>query len=248
VVCVAVIAPPQPGKAALRMPTSEDPPMPPPHSAPDQPNPPRLPAARSLKLLLCAGLVVLAGCANQPRKTADADLNSTHLLRDSYLLSTQSDPLGAWLDNKRSLAIDYPESETYGASPAPKTLASTALKFLGVKYRYGGDAPGEGFDCSGLVAYAAEKSLGLKLPRQARDQAKLGISVDRDELKRGDLVFFNTLGRRFSHVGIYLGDHKFLHAPRTGASIRVDSMDVAYWRKRYNGARRLQAQPETARR
>jgi cell wall-associated NlpC family hydrolase len=189
--------------------------------------------------------VALAGCAAQPRKTADADLTSNHLLRDSYLLSTQSDPLGAWLDNKRSLAIDTPESETYGASQAPRTLVSTAMKFLGVKYRYGGDTPGEGFDCSGLVAYAAEKSLGLKLPRRAREQAQQGISVDREELRRGDLVFFNTLGSRFSHVGIYLGDHKFVHAPRTGASIRVDSMDVAYWRKRYNGARRLQAQSDT---
>ncbi|WP_407932611.1 NlpC/P60 family protein [Castellaniella denitrificans] len=202
-------------------------------------------AARSLKLLLCAGLVALAGCAAQTRKTADAELTSNHLLRDSYLLSTQSDPLGAWLDNKRSLAIDYPGSETYGASQAPKTLVSTAMKFLGVKYRYGGDAPGEGFDCSGLVAYAAEKSLGLKLPRRAREQAELGISVDRDELRRGDLVFFNTLGHRFSHVGIYLGDHKFVHAPRTGANVRVESMDVAYWRKRYNGARRLQARVDT---
>jgi len=222
--------------------------MPPPHSAPDQPNLFRPLAARFLKLLLCAGLMALAGCATQSRKTADADLNSNHLLRDSYLLSTQSDPLGAWMKDKRSLAIDYPGSEHYGASQAPKTLASTALKFLGVKYRYGGDAPGEGFDCSGLVAYAAEKSLGLKLPRQAREQAQQGISVDRDELRRGDLVFFNTLGHRYSHVGIYLGDHKFVHAPRTGANIRVESMDVAYWRKRYNGARRLQAKPETARR
>ncbi|MGB7482157.1 C40 family peptidase [Castellaniella ginsengisoli] len=193
-------------------------------------------------------LAILAGCANQPRKTADADLSSNHLLRNSYLLSTQSDPLGAWLDNKRSLAIDYADAETFGASPAPKSMVSTAMKFLGVKYRYGGDSPGEGFDCSGLVAYAAEKSLGLKLPRQAREQARQGISVNRDELRRGDLVFFNTLGHRFSHVGIYLGDHKFLHAPRTGASIRVESMDVAYWRKRYNGARRLQVPPETARR
>ena len=222
--------------------------MPPPHSASDQPLPPRPLTARSLKLLLCIGVMMLAGCAHQPRQTADADLNSNHLLRDSYLLSTQSDPLGAWINDKRSLAIDYPDAESYGASPAPKTLASTALKFLGVKYRYGGDAPTEGFDCSGLVAYAAEKSLGLKLPRQAREQAQQGVSVDQDELRRGDLVFFNTLGRRFSHVGIYLGDHKFVHAPRTGAQIRVESMDIAYWSKRYNGARRLQTQPETARR
>ncbi|MDY0309605.1 MAG: C40 family peptidase [Castellaniella sp.] len=220
--------------------------MPPPHSAPAQPHPFHPWATRTLKFLLCAGLATLAGCATQPRQTADATHSSNHLLRDTYLLSTQSDPLGAWLDNKRSLAIDTPESETYGTSPVPKTMVSTAMKFLGVKYRYGGDTPGEGFDCSGLVAYAAEKSLGLKLPRRAREQAQQGISVDRSELRRGDLVFFNTLGHRFSHVGIYLGDHKFLHAPRTGANIRVESMDVAYWRKRYNGARRLQAQTDTA--
>jgi len=218
--------------------------MPPPHSARLLLSTPLV--ARLAKLVLCAGVAVLAGCATQPRQTTE--VSSTHLLRDSYLLSTQSDPLGAWLDSQDNLAIDYPSSGSGPSSRMPRTLANTAMKFLGVKYRYGGDAPGEGFDCSGLVAYAAEKSLGLKLPRTARSQAQEGISVDRSELRRGDLVFFNTLGQRFSHVGIYLGNHKFVHAPRTGAAIRVESMDVAYWRKRYNGARRLQAHPETARR
>lgn len=214
--------------------------MPPPHHAKARFLSTGIPA-RLAKLGLCASLVALAGCATQPRQTADAGPN--HLLRDSYLLSTQADPLGAWLDEKNKLALmDFPQSSTTGASrPAPKiTMASTALNFLGVKYRSGGNDPGEGFDCSGLVAYAAEKSLGLKLPRTASSQAKTGISVNRDELRRGDLVFFNTQGRRFSHVGIYLGDRKFVHAPRTGSAIRVESMDIAYWRKRYNGARRLQ--------
>jgi cell wall-associated NlpC family hydrolase len=185
--------------------------------------------------------MVLAGCATQPRQTADTSNPSDHLLRDSYLSRTQSDPLGAWLKNDDSLAINYPEdnSQTGDSSPVPKTMVSTAMRFLGVKYRFGGDTPKEGFDCSGLVAYAAEKSLGLKLPRSARDQAQAGTSVDLGDLRRGDLVFFNTLGRRYSHVGIYLGDHKFVHAPRTGATIRVDDMDMAYWRSRYNGARRL---------
>lgn len=191
-------------------------------------------------------MMVLAGCATQPRQTAETSESSNHLLRDSYLSRTESDPLGAWLKNDDSLAINYPDtsdtsddSQTGASSPVPKTMVSTAMRFLGVKYRFGGDTPKEGFDCSGLVAYAAEKSLGLKLPRSARDQAQTGTSVGRDELRRGDLVFFNTLGRRYSHVGIYLGDHKFVHAPRTGASIRVDDMDMAYWRSRYNGARRL---------
>jgi len=199
--------------------------------------------------MMCAAALALAGCATQTKQTADA--SSLHLLRDAYLIQTQSDPLGAWLNNDDSLAINRAGALDYGSSQVPsssssRTLVSTAMRFLGVKYRYGGDTPGEGFDCSGLVAYAAEKSLGLKLPRSAREMAREGISVDRDELRRGDLVFFNTRGHRYSHVGIYLGDHKFVHAPRSGASVRVESMDIAYWRKRYNGARRLEAEIRTA--
>ncbi|MGE4369185.1 MAG: C40 family peptidase [Burkholderiaceae bacterium] len=120
-------------------------------------------------------------------------------------------------------------------------LASTALSVLGIKYRFGGEAPSTGFDCSGLVIYAAEKSLGLKLPRKSRDIAREGIAVKNHELKKGDLVFFNTRGHRFSHVGIYLGNRKFVHAPRSGSVVRIEDMDIGYWKKRYNGARRLVA-------
>ena len=195
---------------------------------------------------MCASVVLLAGCATQQNNYANPDSSTLHLLRDSYLSQTQSDPLGAYLaKDDRDISIDYPSSVTddYGTgySQPPKTIAGTALKFLGTNYRFGGDSPSEGFDCSGLVVYAAKKSLGLKLPRTARGIAHAGESVKRSELRKGDLVFFNTRGHRFSHVGIYLGDHKFLHAPRTGAKVRIESMDVAYWRKRYNGARRLRA-------
>lgn len=217
--------------------------MPPPHLPPQRALPCTL--TRLSKISICAAALVLAGCATQTKQTADT--SSLHLLRDSYLIQTQSDPLAAWLDRDAShLAINRPDGLDYDASSPPRTLVSTAMKFLGVKYRYGGNSPGEGFDCSGLVAYAAEKSLGLKLPRSAREMAREGVSVKRDELRRGDLVFFNTRGHRNSHVGIYLGDRKFVHAPRTGAKVRVESMDVAYWRKRYNGARRLQADTQTA--
>jgi cell wall-associated NlpC family hydrolase len=196
---------------------------------------PYLPSAlinRGLKFIIVATTVVLAGCAaNTPSKTA----SSHHLLRDSYLSHTQADPLGAYLR-----AQDHGQ---YGSSSgdAPRSLASAALGALGVKYRFGGDTPSTGFDCSGLVSYAAEKSLGLKLPRKSSEMARLGKSVDRNELKKGDLVFFNTRGHRFSHVGIYLGDRKFVHAPRAGSVVRIESMDIAYWKKRYNGARRLPA-------
>jgi len=118
-------------------------------------------------------------------------------------------------------------------------LVRAALAQLGVKYRYGGKTPRTGFDCSGLVVYAAEQSLGLKLPHHAATLARIGVSVKRPELQEGDLVFFNTRGRRFSHMGIYLGENRFVHAPRTGTVVRIERMDTAYWQQRYNGARRL---------
>lgn len=187
---------------------------------------------RGVKSLLVVTTVVLAGCANtaQNQYAQSASSNST---RDAYLSHTRSDPLGAYL-----AATKYP---TNTAPKTTKTLATTALNFLGIKYRFGGETPNTGFDCSGLVSYAAEKSLGLKLPRTSAEMAREGKSVKTSELKKGDLVFFNTRGHRNSHVGIYLGDKKFVHAPRSGSVVRVESMDIAYWKKRYNGARRLAA-------
>lgn len=188
---------------------------------------------RGAKSLLLLSSLVLAGCAtNSQNQHADSSM-LIRAERDHYLAQTQSDPLGAYLANRE-------QSYAHGTSAkSTSALASTALSVLGIKYRYGGETPDTGFDCSGLVSYAAEKSLGLKLPRQSAQMARLGTSVKRNELKKGDLVFFNTRGRRFSHVGIYLGDRKFVHAPRTGSVVRIESMDIAYWQKRYNGARRL---------
>ncbi|PAX96174.1 hypothetical protein CKW48_19245, partial [Bordetella pertussis] len=91
----------------------------------------------------------------------------------------------------------------------------------------------------GLVAHTAERSLGLKLPRISADIARWGTNIDRKELRPGDLVFFNTLGRRYSHVGIYMGENRFIHSPSSGGVVRVENMTVAYWAKRYNGARRI---------
>lgn len=188
-----------------------------------------------MKFLIVASVMVLAGCAasgNQQGGLAGSE-------RDGYLVATRSDPLGAYL---RAY-----ERQNYPNSPAgPRAMATTALSVLGIKYSYGGDGPNTGFDCSGLVIYAAEKSLGLKLPRRSAEIAREGVSVKQSELRKGDLVFFNTLGHRFSHVGIYLGDRKFVHAPRAGSVVRIEDMDMAYWQKRYNGARRLVASFEQA--
>jgi cell wall-associated NlpC family hydrolase len=129
-------------------------------------------------------------------------------------------------------------------------MVITALNFLGVPYRRGGNTADSGFDCSGFTRQVFETSLGLVLPRRADEQAKARglIAVKRDELQPGDLVFFNTLRRTFSHVGIYVGEGRFIHAPKPGGEVRVESMNFAYWAKRFTGGRRADAatEPSTA--
>lgn len=114
------------------------------------------------------------------------------------------------------------------------------LGFLGIRYRRGGNGPESGgFDCSGLVKKVFGISLGLDLPRTSAEIAKIGDKVNKEALVAGDLVFFNTMNRAFSHVGIYLGNNRFLHSPAAGGVVRVENMDIAYWRMRFNGGRRL---------
>ena len=114
-----------------------------------------------------------------------------------------------------------------------------ALFAIGVDYRPGGRSQQTGFDCSGLVAHVYRQAYGIALPRDARGQSESGDPVDPRELQAGDLVFFNTLGKPYSHVGISLGDGRFIHAPRQGAVVRTESMRVHYWESRFNGARRV---------
>jgi hypothetical protein len=119
-------------------------------------------------------------------------------------------------------------------------LVLNAIGLLGTPYRFGGDQPSSGFDCSGLVRYVARSVLGVQLPRQAEAIGRVGISVDPQQLQPGDLVFFNTLGRPFSHVGFYLGDGQFVHAPAQRGQVRIEQMSQPYWQRRFNGARRLE--------
>lgn len=118
-------------------------------------------------------------------------------------------------------------------------LVINAMAFLGVPYKYGGNTADTGFDCSGFVRAVYEQSLGKILPRRSDEQAAATQVIDRSELKPGDLVFFNTMRRTFSHVGIYVGDGKFIHSPRSGSHVRMEDMRLAYWSTRFNGARRV---------
>ena len=117
--------------------------------------------------------------------------------------------------------------------------ALQALLTVGARYHYGGKSPETGFDCSGLVAHVYERAWGIAVPRSTEEQRSAGHAVRRADLEPGDLVFYNTRNRPFSHVGIYLGDGNFVHAPRPGQRVRVESIDTPYWRTRFNGARRL---------
>ena len=122
---------------------------------------------------------------------------------------------------------------------AAQDVILEGLKLVGVRYRMGGNSIEAGLDCSSFVQMVFKESIGTYLPRTAREQSQIGEKIDLDELKPGDLVFFNTMRRAFSHVGIYLGDNHFLHAPRAGAEVRVESMKNSYWMSRFNGARRI---------
>ena len=137
--------------------------------------------------------------------------------------------------------------EAFADPSANAGLATYALNYLGVPYRFGGASPASGFDCSGLVAYVSQAVLGLKLPRQSEQMIAAGAPVSQADLRPGDLVFYNTLHRKYSHVGIYLGDGRFVHSPSSGGVVRIESMDVAYWKKRFNGARRLASSEPSAR-
>jgi len=118
-------------------------------------------------------------------------------------------------------------------------VVMTAMGLMGSPYRYGGTEPSGGFDCSGLVNYVFSQAAGAQLPRSAGSQAAASRRISRRELREGDLVFFNTLGRPNSHVGIYIGDGRFVNAPSSGGRVRIDTMDNPYFSRRFDSARTL---------
>lgn len=158
-----------------------------------------------------------------PLQTVDAPLSQERL---AEILSERG--LGANL-------------QSMGQSVAANTsdVINTAMSMIGVPYRFGGSSADSGFDCSGFVRSIYQETVGHLLPRKALDQAQATEKIDKKELRPGDLVFFNTMRRAFSHVGIYVGNGEFIHAPSRGKSVRVESMDSSYWAKRFNGARRV---------
>ena len=158
--------------------------------------------------------LILSGCASQSARLADAE--------------------------PEPAAVTVPG---VNAIDKASTVALQALAHLGAPYRTGGLSPRTGFDCSGLVAYVYREGAGLALPRNTFDLSQLGEPVDRAALRPGDLVFYNTQRREYSHVGIYLGEDRFIHAPTSGGEVRVENLRADYWMRRYSGARRVITSP-----
>lgn len=162
----------------------------------------------------------------------------------------QVDPLNTLLTARDMQPADAAPTLAGRIRDRASEMVIAAMNFIGRPYRPGGSSLDEGFDCSGFTRHVFELGLGLVLPRNAHDQASAGglVNVERSELRSGDLVFFNTLQRTFSHVGIYVGEGRFIHSPRSGGEVRIEDMRYAYWAQRFTGARRVAEPPAANRR
>ncbi len=164
-------------------------------------------------------LVAAAALAGSPLARADDAVPSPPTVSSSVVSGATNAATGAW--------------------QAAQGLTARALDLLGIRYKWGGTTPQTGLDCSGLVQFVFQEVTGVTLPRSARELARIGDKVALSDLKPGDLVFFNTRRFAYSHVGIYLGDNRFIHAPRRGREVEVATIDGAYWARHFDGARRL---------
>lgn len=171
---------------------------------------------------------------------AASSLQVTHVLAQSAEQESSAITAPTTTANTfTSVASQLASSMSSTVVGGTETLIDNAMQLIGVRYRWGGNTPQSGLDCSGFVRYVFNDTFGFLLPRKSAQMSKVGMEIGKEELRPGDLVFFNTMRHAFSHVGIYVGDNKFIHAPSRGKSIRVDDMTKVYWEKRYNGARRM---------
>jgi cell wall-associated NlpC family hydrolase len=166
-------------------------------------------------------------------------LAATFLHLGGLTLSVSADEISEPLPPQSMASATTSGSFFDRAGVAIDDTLGEALNLIGVPYKRGGKSPELGFDCSGFVSHVYEQSIGLVLPHNAKAMSREGENIDKNALQPGDLVFFNTMRRAFSHVGIYVGDGQFVHAPRKGGKVRVEDIDASYWKHRYNGARRV---------
>jgi len=201
-------------------------------------------AAATETPVLNASVTAVPGIDTDPSTASNpSDLkDAEQIIREARLLAGKPGQPPAPAAATVTAAAPAPSSARQfldGVASKTGEVVVGALNMIGVRYSWGGDTPDSGLDCSGFVRYVFQDTLGMNLPRRAEEMSRVGEKISANDLKPGDLVFFNTMRRSFSHVGIYIGDNKFVHSPSTGSTIRVDEMDTGYWEKRYTGARRM---------
>lgn len=195
---------------------------------------------RTRTWLIAAGLasLLLTGCASQNNQTSFDQPTANQQAKRLSLLS---------FGRKSSVVIPAPVEPAASTAPAIEAhealnneILFNAMQLSGTKYRYGGSSPETGFDCSGLIQYVYNKTIGVMLPRTVREMNKMDAkSVAKSELKPGDLVIFQAQKKYPDHAGIYVGEGRFLHAPSSGGRVRIDELASNYWSKRYLGAKRV---------
>jgi len=185
-----------------------------------------------------AGAGLAADSADQSIPTISSVTSASQSLIDAAVLPDRNNLLFASDVNR--LIASQADATPVEQSGRVQTLLKRALTLLGTPYRWGGTSPDGGFDCSGLVGYVFRSALGIELPRVSRDMATQGkLITDRAALTAGDIVFFSRRGKRVDHVGIYMGEGRFLHAPRTGKDVEVSSLTEGYWSHKFMQARRV---------
>lgn len=183
---------------------------------------------RTVSTILAALLILATSAASATPDAISALLSDKS---EAPANAKQEDRLGHFMQENQLLGR---------LSERANSLVNTSMGFLGMPYRLGGNGEQDGgVDCSGFVRAVYQRTLGKALPRRAAEQAQATQSIEKEELQPGDLVFFNTMHRAFSHVGIYIGNNQFIHSPRTGSTVRVEDMSKSYWQSRFNGARRV---------
>jgi len=168
--------------------------------------------------LILFTLLFTAGCSQAPQRSQQTSIDRTPIIQSSQ---------------QNSRATQLPQQSPVGnISPARLRMINIAKSTIGVPYKWGGNSPQRGFDCSGLMSYVYKNATGLKIPRTAAQQRDNSRTISYAQLQPGDMLFFKT-GKRTNHVGVYIGDRKFIHAPSGGKRVKVASMDSSYWFKRF---------------
>jgi hypothetical protein len=172
-------------------------------------------------------LLLLAACSSAPQRISRGSSGSSSASNGAY----------------RTTPPGFPNFVDH--SIGREEIPIQAMSLVGIPYRWGGNTPESGFDCSGLVRYVVARAAAVNLPRTTADMSERGESIEPDEVAPGDLIFFNTTGRPHSHVGIYVGKLRFVNAPSTGGTVRIDYLTNPYWAKRFDGIRRVVAPART---